>query len=103
MDHGEMLGELYALWLYRKIDAGLWMVQGYVDGLGEQTETSAWRTALQVGCHLLSFGTAAPGWGTPDQVKEVARVGRDILVNSWKRNREWFEKSEVACLMARAK
>jgi hypothetical protein len=29
LDHGEMIGELYAFWLYKKIDDGLWMMQGY--------------------------------------------------------------------------
>lgn len=98
LDHGQMLGEMYALWLYKKIDAGLWMVQGYAEGLGEQTESSAWRNALQVGCHLVTFGTLAPGWGTPDQVEDVARLGGNIIVNAWGKNREWLENSELACL-----
>ena len=98
-----MIAELYALWLYKKIDAGLWMVQGYAEGLGEQTEASAWRTALQVGVHLLSFGTVAPGWGTREQAEDVARVGRDIIVNAQSRNREWFEKSELVCLFSQTR
>ncbi|KAJ5579852.1 uncharacterized protein N7459_005837 [Penicillium hispanicum] len=102
MDHGEIIGELYALWLYRRIDAGLWMIQGYADGLGEQTESSAWRIALQVGSHLLSFGTIAPGWGTPEQVEEVALRGRDIVVHSWKKDRRWLENTELACLLPRS-
>ena len=97
LDHGQMIAELYQLWLYKKIGAGLWIMQGFAEGLGQQTDSSIWRTAIQVGCHLLSFGTVSHGWGTPDQVKEVARVGRDIIVNAWRRNREWFEKSELAC------
>lgn len=98
LDHGEMIGELYALWLYKKIDAALWMIQGYVEGLGEQTDTSAWRVAIQVGCHLVSFGTIYPGWGTPDQVECVARVGKNVIMNAWQRNRKWFEGNELACL-----
>ena len=92
-----MIAELYAFWLYKKIDAGLWMVLGYVEGLGEQSEMAVWRNAVQVGVHLLSFSTIA-GWGTPDQIEDVARLARDIVVNAWARNREWFEKSELACL-----
>jgi hypothetical protein len=59
LDHGEMIGELYSFWLYKKIDAGLWMMQGYAEGLGEQSETAVWRNAIQVGVHLLAFSTIA--------------------------------------------
>ncbi|KAH7110681.1 kinase-like domain-containing protein [Dactylonectria macrodidyma] len=99
LDHGEMIGELYALWLYKRIDAGLWTVRGYTEGLGSQSETFAWRVALQVGVHLLSFGTVAPGWGTPAQAENVARHGRDVIVNAWHKNREWFDASDLACLL----
>ena len=71
------------------------MVQGYVKGLGEQSETAVWRSAVQVGAHLLSVSTIA-GWGTPDQIEGVAQLARNIVVNTWVRNREWFEKSEHA-------
>jgi len=102
MDHGQMLAELLALWLYKKIDAGLWMVQGYAEELGIRNEASAWRVAVQVGIHLVSFGTVAPDWETPDQDEDVVRLGRDIIVNSWERNREWFSRSELACLFTQA-
>lgn len=81
LDHGEMIGELYASWLHKKIDVGLWMMQGYVEGLGEQTEPAVWRNAVQAGVHLLSFSTIA-GWGTPDQIEDVARLAKDIIVNA---------------------
>lgn len=100
LDHGEMIGEMYALWLYKKIDAGLWMMQGYAEGLGEQTESRAWRTILQVGIHLLSFGTIAPGWGTSEQIEQVAKLGKEIIVNSWTKDSEWILNSELACLFA---
>ncbi|KAJ5624873.1 hypothetical protein N7510_001182 [Penicillium lagena] len=100
LDHGEMIGEMYALWLYKQIDAGLWMMQGYAEGLGEQTESRAWRTILQVGCHLLSFGTISPGWGTSEQIEKVATLGKEIIVNSWRKDYEWIHNSELACLFA---
>jgi len=82
MDHGQMLAERLVLSLYNKIDAGLWMVQGYAEELGIRNEASAWRIAVQVGIHLVSFGMVAPDWGMPDQDKDVVRLGRDIIVNS---------------------
>jgi hypothetical protein len=100
LDHGEMIGEFYAFWLYKKIDAGLWMMQGYIEGLGEQSESSAWRNAIQVGVHLLAFSTIA-GWGTPEQIETVAGLARDIIVKAWNRDKEWFEKSELASLFTK--
>jgi len=76
------------------------MMQGYIEGLGEQSESSAWRNAIQVGVHLLAFSTIA-GWGTPDQIETVAGLARDIIVKAWNRDREWFEKSELASLFTK--
>ncbi|KAH8902612.1 hypothetical protein BR93DRAFT_962166 [Coniochaeta sp. PMI_546] len=98
LDHGEMIGEMYALWVYKRVDGGLWMVQGYTEGLGTRTEEFIWRLAVEIGCHLLSFGTIAPGWGTPSQVDDVARHGRDIILNARQKDRAWFDQSELACL-----
>lgn len=102
LDGGEMIGELYALYLCKKIDAGLWMIQGYAEGLGQWTESSAWRLTIQVGVHLLAFGTITPGMGTTVQIDDVAQMGRDIIVNAWRRNREWFDRGDLACLFTNA-
>jgi hypothetical protein len=40
-------------------------------------------------------------WGTSEQNKEVVAVGRDIIVNAWKKDRTWFEKGDLACLFRR--
>ena len=98
LDHGQMLAEMYMLWLYKGIDAGLHLMKGYVQGLGSIDEALAWRTAIQIGCHLLCFGTVTPGWGTEEQTREVAKTGRDIIVNAWEKRREWFERNDLSCL-----
>ncbi|KAF5549313.1 phosphotransferase enzyme family [Fusarium mexicanum] len=100
LDHGGMLGEMYVLWKYKHIDAGLWMLQGYAEGLGPWPEDATWRLALQVGVHLLSFGTMASGWGTTEEVEDMARLARDVIVRAWARDRSWFGKSDFACLFA---
>lgn len=97
MDHGQMLGELYSIWL-KGAQVGLWMFQGYVEGLGSMSEDTAWRIALQVGVYLLSLSTAIPGWSSPAQIESVARKGKDIIVNAWNKDRAWFEGGELACL-----
>ncbi|KAK0123703.1 hypothetical protein ONS95_008713 [Cadophora gregata] len=98
LDHGEMLGELLAFHLYRSFDTGLWIAQGYVDGLGNLSEEEKRRNALQVGVHLLAFGPIA-GWVMDDDegknLKErVMGVSRDLVVNAWERNVKWFREGE---------
>ncbi|KAF4428787.1 phosphotransferase enzyme family [Fusarium acutatum] len=83
LDHGGMLGEIYVLWKHKYIDAGLWMLQGYAEELGPWTEDAAWRVALQVGVHLLSFGTLASGWATTEEVEDMARLARDVIFRAW--------------------
>ncbi len=102
-DLGQMIAELYELWLYKSIDAGIWIIQGLVDAYGITSEDLAFRTAIQVGTHLISFGTTVKGWGTPEQVEDVARTGRDLIVNSWERKRAWFEEGNLACLFSQVR
>ncbi|GAP87725.1 putative phosphotransferase enzyme family protein [Rosellinia necatrix] len=98
VDLGQMIGELYQLKLFKNITAGLWMVQGFVEGYGVVSDEFAFRTALQIGAHLLSFGAAVEGWGTQDQVEMVVRIGRDIMVHAWEKDREWFRGGDLKCL-----
>ncbi|KAI0554921.1 kinase-like domain-containing protein [Xylaria curta] len=102
LDLGQMIAELYEMKLYKNITAGLWMVQGFVEGYGAVSDDSAFRTTIQIGTHLLSFGTSVRGWGTPEQVEMVAGIGRDIIVHAWQKDREWFEGGDLACLFQSA-
>ncbi|KAM6529463.1 hypothetical protein FALCPG4_007599 [Fusarium falciforme] len=101
IDFGQMIAEMYALWLYKSINAGLWMMEGFIEAYGNVSQDVAFRTAIQTGAHLLCTTTMFPGWGTPEQVKEVTRVGRDIVVHAWKKEAAWFERGDLACLFRR--
>jgi hypothetical protein len=92
-----MIAELYELYLYRGISAGLWLIEGFCAGYGLDDEAFAYRTAIHVGTHLICFGTV-PGWGTEDQVRGVIAKGRDIIVRAWRKDREWFVASALAPL-----
>ena len=97
LDHGEMLGELFAFHLFKKFDTGLWIAQGYVEGLGELSQEQKWRNALQVGVHLLAFGPIA-GWVAEDEVgqkekERVVKIAKDLIVNAWEQKTEWFRTS----------
>ncbi|KAK5631913.1 hypothetical protein RRF57_007627 [Xylaria bambusicola] len=102
LDFGQMVAELYELKLYKDITAGLWMVQGFAEGYGEVSDDFAFRTAIQIGAHLVSFGTSVQGWGTPEQIEMVARTGRDIIVHAWRKDRAWFQQGDLSCLFRSA-
>ncbi|KAH6663975.1 kinase-like domain-containing protein [Plectosphaerella plurivora] len=97
-DLGQMIAELYALWLYRGNEAALVLMESFIDtymqnsGLGEDF---AFRAALQVGAHLVCITTGFPGWGTHEELEPVVRVGRDILIHAWRRDRAWFEGGKL--------
>lgn len=100
LDLGQMTAELYELWLYKSITAGLWIIQGFAAGYGVINEDSAFRTAIQTGAHLVGFGTSVLDWGTPAQTEKVAERGRDIIMHAYNKDRRWFDESELECLFS---
>ncbi|KAI0122121.1 kinase-like domain-containing protein [Daldinia grandis] len=98
LDVGQMLAELYELKLYKEKPAGLFMAHGFMEGYGPVSEDFAFRTAIQVGAHLISFGMIVPGWGSVEQVEECGRLGRDMITHAWQEDRQWFKESDFAFL-----
>ncbi|KAL2752574.1 hypothetical protein ACRALDRAFT_1083275 [Sodiomyces alcalophilus JCM 7366] len=99
LDVGQMVAELFEFVLFKGIDAGAWVIQGLVAGYGTVDDDFAFRTALHVGTHLVVFGSTVPGWGTSEEVEEVVREGRDVIVKAWDRDRQWFEEHPVLCFL----
>lgn len=102
VDIGQMIAELYTIWLFRSIPAGLWVLEALVEAYGEVTEEFAFRTALQVGSHLVCV-ICELRWGSPEQIERVLALGRDIILHAWRKDRTWFERSELACIFLQAK
>lgn len=104
-DFGQMLAEMYALWLYKGIEPALSLINGFVDayreGGGRVNDDFAFRSLIQAGAHIVCTTTTFPGWGTREKVEEVASVGRDIVVHAWKRDRAWFEEGDLQVLFRR--
>ncbi|EXF82231.1 phosphotransferase [Colletotrichum fioriniae PJ7] len=100
LDLGQMIAELYELKLYKDMEAGIWLIQGFVSGYGVMDDDFAFRTLLHVAVHLIGFGTTVQGWGTQDQAKAVASEGREILKNAWAKDRGFFEKHPLGCIFS---
>lgn len=98
LDLGQMIAETYETKLFKNVEHGVWVIEGFMDGYGPLSDKMAFRTAIHVGVHLVCFGSRVPGWGSPEQVEEVVKVGRDLIVQAWKENKSWFEGHALGCL-----
>ncbi|CEJ62153.1 hypothetical protein PMG11_10661 [Penicillium brasilianum] len=98
LDLGQMIAETYETKLFKNVEHGVWVIEGLMDAYGHLTDRMAFRTAIQVGTHLVCFGSRVAGWGSPEQVEEVVNVGRDLIVQAWKENKSWFEGHHLRCL-----
>jgi hypothetical protein len=100
-DLGQLVGELYTLWLCKDIVAGLWLIEGIVGAFEGLDDELAYRVAIHAGAHLICMTASRPEWGDHAKLQEVAREGRDILVHAWEKDRPWFEDGRLACFFNR--
>jgi hypothetical protein len=100
VDLGQMIAELYELVLFKGMDEGRWLIEGFVEGYGhvDDHDEFAFRTALHVGTHLVAWGGRVPGWGSETQVQQVVGVGKEVILHAWHKDRAWFKASDLACL-----
>ncbi|KAA8647484.1 hypothetical protein EYZ11_004400 [Aspergillus tanneri] len=98
LDLGQMMAELYFVKHFRDVDAGLWIIEGLTQTYPSLSEDVAYRAIMHVGVHFICWGTMLTDWGTPDQVRAVVSLGRDLIVRAWRREREWFEAGFWGCL-----
>ncbi len=94
-DIGQMIAELYMLKLFKDIDAGVWFIDGYLDGYGPVDIDTAFRVAIHVGAHLVVIGGSVAGWGSPEDVDRVVAFGRDMILHAWAKDRAWFRGSAL--------
>ncbi|KAF7533705.1 hypothetical protein G7Z17_g13472 [Cylindrodendrum hubeiense] len=91
LDLGQMIAELWQLKLYKDIDAGDWLIEAFADGYGSISADDAFRAIIQVGVHLICFGSRTPGWGTPEQGAKLVETGKEVLLKAWGNDWEWFK------------
>ncbi|OQD72107.1 hypothetical protein PENPOL_c001G00212 [Penicillium polonicum] len=98
LDLGQMIAELYETKLFKNVDGGVWIIQGFLEGYGALEDEMAFRTAIHVGVHLVCWGSRVPGWGTQKQIEEVVKLGRDLIVHGWRKDKAWFAEGILSCL-----
>lgn len=93
-----MFAELFELKHFKDIDAGVWLIESFMEEYGKLDQDLAFKTAIHVGAHLVCFGSRVQGWGTKEQVEAVVMVGRDWVVKGWEKDGEFFEGTALKCL-----
>lgn len=93
-----MFAELFELKHFKDIDAGVWLIKAFMQGYGKIDEHLAFKVAIHVGTHLIGFGTRVQGWGTKEQVEEVARIGNQFVVQGWQKEKKSLEGTVLGCL-----
>lgn len=93
-----MFAELFELKHYKDLDAGVWLIEGFMEGYGKIDEEMAVKVAMYVGVHLVNFGSGVKGWGTDEQVRECVRIGRRFVLDGSERRKEAFRGTALECL-----
>jgi len=93
-----MIAELYETELFNRSKIGVSIIEGLLQGYGHLSDKMAFRTAIHVGVHLVCWGSRVPGWGDEAQVEEVVKVGNDLIVQGWAKNKEWFDSHALGLL-----
>ncbi|KAH7419355.1 kinase-like domain-containing protein [Cadophora sp. MPI-SDFR-AT-0126] len=97
-DLGQMLAELFEFKHFKDIDAGVWLMEAFMQGYGRLEEEMAFKTAVHVGTHLICWGSRVRGWGTEEQIEGVVERGREWVVKAWEGDKVFFEGEPLGCL-----
>lgn len=104
LDLGQMFGDLYETTYIKGIDAALWLIESIMGGYGPVEDAVAFRVAIQIGAHLVCWGTrkaaGATVEGAVSQKEGVATVGRDFMLKGWEKDRRFFEGTALKYLFA---
>jgi hypothetical protein len=88
--------------VYNKIDIGIPVMEGIIEGYGELSEEMAFRVVIHVGVHLIGYYNRRPQRGpwvaSPEAVIAGLTIGRDFILRGWEKDRNFFEGSVLASL-----
>jgi DNA-binding Lrp family transcriptional regulator len=98
------VGDLYERKTYSNLDTAISTMEGVIEGYGALSDEVAFRTAIYVGVHLISWYNRRPREGPkvapPEVIVAGLTVGRDFMVKGWEKDRAFFQGSALASLFA---
>jgi hypothetical protein len=98
-DLGQMIGDLFETRHYKDIEATEWLIEAFMDGYGPVNDDIAFKTAVQVGAHLICWGSMTAK-GSPEQTEQGLRIGCDFVVRGWKKDKAFFNETVLKCLFS---
>jgi aminoglycoside phosphotransferase (APT) family kinase protein len=101
-DLGKMLGDLCEKRFLDGAEGVVWVIEGFVDGYGPMSEELAFRTATHTGTQFIHWYVRRPPnaelLAAPERITEAMKLGRDLIVKGWTRDKEWFRGTALASL-----
>lgn len=102
IDVGGMMADLYERKHFKGSDAVIPAMQGFAQGYGRISDEMAFRTAIHAGVHLICWhirGNPTLPLSAPiKRVKSALKIGQDLILKGWEKDRRWFESSVLAPL-----
>ncbi|RDW56810.1 hypothetical protein BP5796_12877 [Coleophoma crateriformis] len=103
-DLGQIVGDLYERKVFNNVDTAMSVMEGVVSCYGELSDEMAFRTAIHIGVHLISWHNRRPQKGSwiapPEAIIAGLTVGRDFIIKGWEKDRRFFEGTALASLFA---
>jgi hypothetical protein len=101
-DLGQIVGDFYERKVFDNSEVGMPTMEGIISGYGELSDDMAFRTAIYVGVHLITWYTRRPKknpkFVAPEVIVAGLKVGRDFILKGLERDRDFFQRSALASL-----
>ncbi|EED22207.1 conserved hypothetical protein [Talaromyces stipitatus ATCC 10500] len=103
-DLGQIVGDLYERKVYNNLENAMSAMEGVIEGYGVMSDEMAFRTAIYLGVHLISYYNRRPQKGprvaSPEVILAGLTVGRDFIVKGLQKDGAFFQDSALASLFA---
>ncbi|KAI5860079.1 kinase-like domain-containing protein [Durotheca rogersii] len=104
-DLGQMVGDLCERKHFQDAQAAAWAVDAFLAGYGAVADDVAFRAAIHAGVHLITWLARGPplamrpAWAR-ERAAGAVKLGLDMVLRGWARDREWFAGSGLAGLFS---
>jgi hypothetical protein len=98
-DLGQIIGDFYERKVFHNSDVGLPTMEGVISGYGKLSDDMAYRTAIYVGVHLISWYTRMWRKNPKVALEKVTAgltIGRDFILKGLEKDGVYFKRSALA-------